>query len=279
MYKIIGADGKEYGPVNAAQLRQWIAERRANSQTRVQPDSGSEWVPLGSLTEFADAFGSAVPPPPIAMVDAQRQAREVLSQDYRVSIGDCMGRAWELLKRDFWFLIGASVVAGLDRGGRIYPLSRCGGESHHRRAYDRRTQRPVPEKDPRAIREFWRYIPRLRPGIRVLARRVSGLYAAHRDRVCPLHPARDIPGSVLGIHHPARHRQGDGLLGCHGVEPEGRRQALVENVRLLSSCSPCWASPDCWCVSWVFLSHSRSVRLQSCMPTRIFSTPGLNPRW
>ena len=121
MYKIIGADGHEYGPVNATQLRQWMAEGRANSQTRVQPEGGSEWVPLGSLTEFADAFGSAVPPPPIAMVDAQRQAREVLSQDYRVSIGDCMGRAWELLKRDFWFLLGTSIVAGLIGAGGFIP--------------------------------------------------------------------------------------------------------------------------------------------------------------
>lgn len=121
MYRIIGADGKEYGPVSAAQLRQWIAEGRANSQTSVQRDGVSEWVPLGSLPEFGDAFAAAVPPPPIATVDSQRQAREVLLQDYRISIGDCMGRAWELLKRDFWFLIGVSVVAGLIGAGGFIP--------------------------------------------------------------------------------------------------------------------------------------------------------------
>ena len=35
MYKIIGADQKEYGPVTAEQLRQWIAEGRVNGQTSV----------------------------------------------------------------------------------------------------------------------------------------------------------------------------------------------------------------------------------------------------
>jgi MFS family permease len=121
MYKIIGADGREYGPVSETQLRQWIAEGRANSQTRVQTDSGSEWIPLGSLPEFADVFASAVPPPPIAVIDTQRQAREVLSQDYRIGIGDCISRACELIKRDFWFLVGASFVAGLIGAGGFIP--------------------------------------------------------------------------------------------------------------------------------------------------------------
>jgi hypothetical protein len=35
MYKIIGADGKEYGPITADQLRAWIVEGRANAQTKV----------------------------------------------------------------------------------------------------------------------------------------------------------------------------------------------------------------------------------------------------
>ncbi len=59
MYKIIGADGNEYGPISADQLRQWIAEGRANLQTRVQPVGATEWTTLGSLPEF-----SATPPPP-----------------------------------------------------------------------------------------------------------------------------------------------------------------------------------------------------------------------
>ncbi len=119
MYKIIGADGRVYGPVSAEQLRQWMAEGRASFQTRVQKEGGTEWVLLGSLPEFADA--STVAPPPIATAEARRQAREVLSQDYRISVGDCIGRAWELIKRDFWFLVGASFVAGLIGAGGFIP--------------------------------------------------------------------------------------------------------------------------------------------------------------
>ena len=48
MYKIVGKDGQQYGPVNAEQLRTWIAENRANAQTLVQADGTQDWKPLGS---------------------------------------------------------------------------------------------------------------------------------------------------------------------------------------------------------------------------------------
>jgi competence protein ComGC len=53
MYKIIGADGKEYGPVSTEQLRQWLREGRVNSQTQIQPEGASDWQPLSALPEFA----------------------------------------------------------------------------------------------------------------------------------------------------------------------------------------------------------------------------------
>ena len=36
MYKIIGTDGKQYGPVNADEIRRWRAENRVNAQTLLQ---------------------------------------------------------------------------------------------------------------------------------------------------------------------------------------------------------------------------------------------------
>jgi hypothetical protein len=61
MYKIIGADGREYGPVAAGQLRQWLAEGRANAQTLALAPGAQEWKPLGALPEFA---GQVAPPGP-----------------------------------------------------------------------------------------------------------------------------------------------------------------------------------------------------------------------
>src|ERR1700722_37373 len=52
MYKIIGADQKEYGPVSADQLRQWITEGRVNGQTKVQAADATEWKAMADIPEF-----------------------------------------------------------------------------------------------------------------------------------------------------------------------------------------------------------------------------------
>ena len=62
MYKIIGTDGREYGPATADQLRQWLAEGRANAQTPTLAPGAPEWKPLGVLPEFAGHFAPPIPP-------------------------------------------------------------------------------------------------------------------------------------------------------------------------------------------------------------------------
>jgi hypothetical protein len=52
MYRIIGADGKEYGPITLEQVRQWLAEGRANGQTRVLVEGATEWKTIAELPEF-----------------------------------------------------------------------------------------------------------------------------------------------------------------------------------------------------------------------------------
>ncbi|MDB6112163.1 MAG: Interferon-induced transrane protein [Pedosphaera sp.] len=62
MYKIIGANQAEYGPVSGEQLRQWIAEGRADANTRAQAEGTTEWKPLREFPEFAGLFAAAPPP-------------------------------------------------------------------------------------------------------------------------------------------------------------------------------------------------------------------------
>lgn len=63
MYKIIGADGREYGPVSRDQLRQWITEGRVDADTQVLLDGGVEWKPLRALSDFSSQ--PAGPPTPL----------------------------------------------------------------------------------------------------------------------------------------------------------------------------------------------------------------------
>jgi hypothetical protein len=65
MYKIIGADQKEYGPITADQLRQWISEGRVNTHTKVQAAGATEWKAMAELPEFASILPRPAPPLPI----------------------------------------------------------------------------------------------------------------------------------------------------------------------------------------------------------------------
>jgi hypothetical protein len=61
MYKIIGANQAEYGPVSAEQLRQWITEGRADANTMAQAEGTTEWKPLREFPEFAANFAARPP--------------------------------------------------------------------------------------------------------------------------------------------------------------------------------------------------------------------------
>src|SRR3954453_874129 len=67
MYKIVGADGKEYGPVNVEQIRRWLAENRLRGDTLAQAEGSADWKPLSSFPEFASELKAPPPlwgPPP-----------------------------------------------------------------------------------------------------------------------------------------------------------------------------------------------------------------------
>jgi TM2 domain-containing membrane protein YozV len=63
MFNIIGADGKQYGPVTAEQIRQWVSEGRANGSSRIQPVDSAGWTTLAMSPAFADLFGTPGTPP------------------------------------------------------------------------------------------------------------------------------------------------------------------------------------------------------------------------
>ncbi|MFO0007179.1 MAG: DUF4339 domain-containing protein, partial [bacterium] len=63
MYFIQGADQKEYGPVSAEQLRQWIAENSLNRFSAARSEGEATWKTLGDFPEFAEALGLPAPVP------------------------------------------------------------------------------------------------------------------------------------------------------------------------------------------------------------------------
>jgi prepilin-type processing-associated H-X9-DG protein len=65
MYKIIGADKAEYGPVSGEMIGEWIKQGRANGQTLARLEGQTEWKPLAEFKEFADVLPLDPGAPPV----------------------------------------------------------------------------------------------------------------------------------------------------------------------------------------------------------------------
>ena len=117
MYKIIGADGKEYGPITLEQLKQWIAEGRLNLQSKVLPEGTLEWKTVAEVPELA----AVVPPPasPVAGYAAIPGATHAADQVSGPAIGLMVTAGLGLLVQIASLLanlFGASIMSSQAQG-------------------------------------------------------------------------------------------------------------------------------------------------------------------
>jgi hypothetical protein len=66
MYYVIGANGSQYGPVDEATIRAWVAEGRVAAPSLSFKTGESGWVPLQSREEFRDLLAAAAAAPVVA---------------------------------------------------------------------------------------------------------------------------------------------------------------------------------------------------------------------
>ncbi len=57
MYRIVGEDGKEYGPVSLEEIKRWLIEGRVNADTMVMPEGGTRWQKLREYPELSGPAG------------------------------------------------------------------------------------------------------------------------------------------------------------------------------------------------------------------------------
>ena len=57
MYRIVGEDGKEYGPVSLEEIKRWLIEGRVNANTMVMPEGGTRWQKLSEFPELSGSTG------------------------------------------------------------------------------------------------------------------------------------------------------------------------------------------------------------------------------
>ena len=112
MYFLIGGDGREYGPFTAEQIREWVAQGRANAHSQIRRDGDSTWQALRDVVEFSDAV-SAPPPPPGGApppLSAETIAASYLEKTTPVDIASCISRGWTLVRDNPGLTIGTTLL-------------------------------------------------------------------------------------------------------------------------------------------------------------------------
>lgn len=108
-YFMIGGDRREYGPVSAESVREWIKEGRANGDTLLRPEGETLWKPLRTFADFQnDIPGGASVPPPTA--SAPTVAAGSVPAEIPVRIGSAFSRACSLLAKHFGPIAGATLI-------------------------------------------------------------------------------------------------------------------------------------------------------------------------
>jgi uncharacterized membrane protein len=110
-YKIIGGDGRQYGPVSADEVRQWIAEGRLNAQSLLQPEGGSEWKPLGAFAEFSGAAPGTAPPALATAPNAAGWSQQMLARPTDLRMGECLSAGFAFFTAHPGFVMGAVFLA------------------------------------------------------------------------------------------------------------------------------------------------------------------------
>ena len=123
-YKILAADGKEYGPVNLQQLQDWVREGRISPETQLMRSDGNAWLPASSFSEVssggvAPAFPGAGTVSPAAASSAalqelDKRVRSGGSWYYWVAALSMVNSVVAFTGGGGGFVIGLSVTQVLD---------------------------------------------------------------------------------------------------------------------------------------------------------------------
>ncbi|AWI08929.1 hypothetical protein [Ereboglobus luteus] len=114
MFIILGSDGVEYGPVDAATVKAWLNEGRAVLQTKARRADSPEWQTLAAFPEFAE---SETPPPlpdsvrktPVT-IDAEAYAADLVARAKPLDVIGCISRGWAFYKSDFGPILGVTLL-------------------------------------------------------------------------------------------------------------------------------------------------------------------------
>lgn len=120
MFTILGADGKEYGPVTAGKIGEWINGGRATLSTKAKRAGETEWKTLGEFPEFASQSAPAPvtapagAPAPAPVTGSIKEIADAFSaRAVKIDVFGCLGRSFELWKANLFPLVGVTLLVML----------------------------------------------------------------------------------------------------------------------------------------------------------------------
>lgn len=127
LYSIIGGDGVEYGPVSEVEIRLWIDQGRANSETSIQLEGTDSWITLADLPEFSASLASqaelSVARQPAPPLDSPAALEHFILKAASLDIGLCFDRSISLLKKHpFQVIAGPALIFFVSLGLEFVPV-------------------------------------------------------------------------------------------------------------------------------------------------------------
>jgi hypothetical protein len=113
MFTILGSDGKEYGPVTEAKIKEWIMGGRANLQTKARRAEETEWRALADFPEFGaqpPPAAAAVEPPALPEGASADISTRLAGQAATFDLFSCLSRSFDLWKNHFMPLVGVTLL-------------------------------------------------------------------------------------------------------------------------------------------------------------------------
>jgi hypothetical protein len=118
-YKILGGDGKEYGPATLEQMRAWITDGRVNAATQVWRSDQTAWITARDLVEL-QFHSQPAPSAPLGgalSIDRQHLVSRMRSGGnwfYWIAALSLINSVSALTGSGFGFIVGLGITRILD---------------------------------------------------------------------------------------------------------------------------------------------------------------------
>ena len=99
-FEMMGIDGKQYGPLTESELRAYVSQGRANSETKIRRVGDESWQPLGNLLKIAAP----------KVVSQPQQLEAAVPSDTPLEVGLAVSEGWQLFKEHAGMLVGAGAI-------------------------------------------------------------------------------------------------------------------------------------------------------------------------